>query len=82
MQDYTWLKGRGGRKQEAGRGKRRRKGKEGSAGLPGYGERQKEAGSRKREEEEKVKGRTCNTTWLQGRGGSKQEAGRGKRRRK
>ncbi len=39
------------------------------------GERRKEAGSRKREEEEKVKGRKCRTTWLQGRGARKQEAG-------
>jgi hypothetical protein len=45
----TWLQGRGGSKQEAGRGKRRRKWKEGSAGLPGYiGERRKEAGRGKR----------------------------------
>jgi hypothetical protein len=39
-------------------------------------------GSRKREEEEEVKVRKCRTTWLHGRGGRKQEVGRGKRRRK
>jgi hypothetical protein len=46
------------------------------------GERRKEAGSGKREEEEEVKGRKCRTISLKGRGGRKQEAGRGKRKRK
>jgi hypothetical protein len=32
--------------------------------------------------EEEGKGKKCRTTWLQGRGGWKQKAGRGKRRRK
>ncbi len=46
------------------------------------GERRKEAGSGKREEEKEVKGRKWRNTWLQGRSGRKQEAGRVKRRRK
>ncbi len=40
----------------------------------------KEAGIRKRKEEEEVKGRKCRTTWLQGReaeGSRKREEGRG-----
>ncbi len=46
------------------------------------GERRKEAGRGKREAEEKVKGRKWRTTWLQGRGGRKQVAGSGKRKKK
>jgi hypothetical protein len=82
VQDYLATGERGGRKQEEGRGKRRRKWRERNGGLPGY--RGEAEGSRKQEEgrEEKVKGRKWRTTWLQGRGGRKQEAGRGKRRRK
>ncbi len=41
------------------------------------GERRKEAGSRKRDEEEKVKGRKWRTSWPQGIGRRKQEEGRG-----
>ncbi len=76
----TWLLWIGSRKQEEGRGGRSER-KEVEDYLA-TGERRKEAGSRKREEEEGVKVRMCRTTWLQGRGGRKQEAGRWKMRRK